>query len=95
LSVRQKTLAIEPLTRASFAPFGDVVAVDAAGERHAVNEGSAERFHDLANIDTAHANGRPILSIFRAQPFSLPLRIILLERHPLGSQAFVPLRPRV
>ncbi|WP_213297588.1 ureidoglycolate lyase [Paraburkholderia sacchari] len=85
-----KTLLLEPLTREAFAPFGDVIALD--GARHfPINGGTTERFHDLASIDTSEAGGRPIVSVFRAQPRAWPVEISMMERHPLGSQAFVPL----
>lgn len=78
-----------PLTRAAFAPFGDVI--ETAGARHfPINDGMVERFHDLARIET-DAGGRPLLSIFRGQPYALPLAVKSVERHPLGSQAFFPL----
>ena len=74
----------------AFAPFGEVIKTD--GARHyAINEGTTERFHDLARIDVADAGGRPLINIFRAQPRPLPIEIDMMERHPLGSQAFVPL----
>ena len=90
-----RTLRVEPLTRAAFAPFGDVIEVDSASDRHAVNSGTAMRFHDLAHIDTSLENGQPLVSIFRAQPRVLPFDVRLLESHPLGSQAFVPLDPDI
>ena len=86
-----RPLSIEPLTRAAFAPFGEVIEVDSASDRYVVNDGTATRFHDLATIDTSHDNGQPVVSIFRAQPRVLPFAVSMLERHPLGSQAFVPL----
>ena len=58
---------------------------------YAINEGTATRYHDLARIDTSSGEGRTVVSIFRAQPRALPFTIGMLERHPLGSQAFVPL----
>ncbi|MGE0094444.1 MAG: ureidoglycolate lyase [Alphaproteobacteria bacterium] len=79
-----------PLTRAAFAPFGDVVETEGA-ENFRYNDGYAVRFHDLARIECAAEGGRPLLSIFRAKPFPMPLRIALMERHPLSSQAFVPM----
>lgn len=88
-----RPLRVEPLTRAAFAPFGDVIEADSANDRYNVNDGTATRFHDLARIDTALDNGQPVISIFRAQPRELPFDIHMLERHPLGSQAFVPLDP--
>lgn len=85
-----KFLAIEPLTREAFAPFGDVVEL--AGALHyPINLGSTERFHDLAAVDVADAGGRPLINLFRGRPRGLPFEIRMMERHPLGSQAFLPL----
>jgi len=86
-------LTLEPLTRAGFAPFGDVIETEGS-VRFETNAGYAERFHDLARVDVAAAGGRPLVSIFRAQPRARPLRLILMERHPLASQAFFPLHDR-
>ena len=83
-------LIAEPLTRASFALFGDVIQTEGA-ESFAINEGYAVRFDDLARLDLAGDQGRPRVSIFRAAARGLPLVIRMLERHPLGSQAFFPL----
>lgn len=89
-----RTLTLERLTADAFAPFGDVVEADALRVRHfPINQGTTERFHDLMAIDVDQL-GRPIVSIFRAQPRSLPLTIAMMERHPLGSQAFIPLSGR-
>ncbi|MFZ6645733.1 ureidoglycolate lyase [Undibacterium sp. TJN25] len=82
-------LTIHPLSRASFAPFGDVIMLE--GARHyPINQGTTERYHALATADTAAEGGQPIISLFRGQPRTLPLEIAIMERHPLGSQAFVP-----
>lgn len=87
-----KTLIACKLTREDFAPFGDVI--EARGVEHfAINAGTSERFNDLADIDVQENSGRVLVNIFRAQPQSLPISIKALERHPLSSQAFVPLRP--
>lgn len=80
----------EPLTAEAFAPFGQVIEPGSARQRILINAGSAERFHDLAVIDPGF-DGRSIVSIFRGQPRQLPFPIVMLERHPLSSQAFVPL----
>ncbi|AJX30220.1 ureidoglycolate lyase [Burkholderia oklahomensis] len=85
-----KTLAIEPLTRAAFAPFGDVIETDGA-KQIPINLGTTMRFHDLARVDVADEGGRPLVNLFRGQPRTLPFEVTMLERHPLGSQAFVPL----
>lgn len=86
-------LDVKPLTREAFAPFGDVIHVDLAETVFTINGGTAHRYHDLARIDTDSENGKTIVSLFRAQPRTLPIVTTLLERHPLGSQAFMPLGP--
>lgn len=84
-------LVCETLTRAAFAPFGEVV--EAAGaETRVVNDGFALRRHALASVDPG-AGGRTILSIFEATRRPSPIVIGMLERHPLASQAFFPLTP--
>ncbi len=84
-------LTVEPLTRAAFAPFGDVIEPEAAQRVFDINQGTTQRFHDLALIDTTSEGGRPIVSLCRAQPRALPFIINMLECHPLGSQAFIPM----
>lgn len=90
----QPELAIEPLTAEAFRPFGDVIEATDAARHFTINAGYAERFHDLAQVDVATQGGRAIISIFKARPRRLPMQLILLERHPLGSQAFVPMSQR-
>lgn len=86
-------LSVERLTRESFRPFGAVIETDGA-ERRLINDGTTERFHALAAAEIAGSGGRAILSIFRGQPRRLPYRLTMMERHPLGSQAFFPLDNR-
>ncbi len=88
-----KVISIAPLTKSAFSPFGDVVEVEGA-DHFPINNGTTERFHDLANVDTLSEGGRTLVSIARSQPFSLPLAIKMLERHPLGSQIFMPMGGR-
>lgn len=83
------TLPIHPLTREAFAPFGEVIMLDGA-KHYPINAGTTERFHALARVDAAEQGGLPVISLFRGQPRALPLPITVMERHPLGSQAFVP-----
>jgi ureidoglycolate lyase len=87
-----KTIKIEPLTRAAFAPFGDVIETEGA-QHYPINAGMCERYHDLARVEIAGPNARQLISIFVGQPYALPLTLKMVERHPLGSQAFVPLSP--
>ena len=82
-----------PLTRQAFAPFGDVV--EAAGVQPiAINQGFAQRYNDLTNVDVASEGGSTNVSLFLGQPRPLPIAIKLMERHPLGSQTFFPLQDR-
>lgn len=84
-------LIVKPLDVQSFAPFGEVIAPEAAARSFPINDGRCTRFHDLATVDCASRDGRAGISLFRADPQALPITVTMLERHPLGSQAFVPL----
>ncbi|HEY4202998.1 MAG TPA: ureidoglycolate lyase [Devosiaceae bacterium] len=88
-----RSLIAEPLTAAAFAPFGQVIQL-AGAHHYPINAGMTERYHDLARIELGGANARPLLSIFRGQPYALPHEFTLVERHPFGSQAFYPLSDR-
>ncbi|HEU0222210.1 MAG TPA: ureidoglycolate lyase [Paracoccaceae bacterium] len=78
----------EALTAAAFAPFGAVIEADAARAQE-INQGFTTRFHALARVES---DAGVILSIFRGR--ERPLRVAMLERHPFGSQAFMPLGGR-
>ena len=81
-------IVIEPLSQAAFAPFGDVL--DTAGSPDKViNQGLCGRYHDRATLD--FGDGRAGISVFDAEPRALPLVLDMVERHPEGSQAFVPM----
>ena len=81
----------EPLTPAAFAPFGDVL--DCAGDPdRIINAGLCGRWHDRARLDFG-PGGRAGISLFRSQARALPCACDLVERHPLGSQAFIPMTP--
>ena len=84
-----RRIAPEPLDPAAFAPFGDVLEAAGAPDR-IINAGLCGRFHDRARLDFG-PSGRAGISIFRAELRRLPLTLDLLERHPEGSQAFVPM----
>ncbi|OAN96061.1 ureidoglycolate lyase [Sulfitobacter geojensis] len=84
-----REVQVEPLSAAAFAPFGDVL--DASGTPDKViNAGLCGRHHDRAHLDFG-PEGRAGISIFNAEARSLPYELTLLERHPDGSQAFLPL----
>lgn len=83
------TLRVEALTREAFRPYGDVIEAVSSAQQFVINQCFATRFHDLAQVDVAEKGGRPLVNIFRAVPHTLPLQLSVMERHPLGSQAFV------
>lgn len=83
-----RKITTEPLTAAAFAPFGDVL--DATGDFRLINAGLCRRHHDRATMDFG-PDGRAGISIFDATPRSLPYAFDLIERHPDGSQAFLPM----
>ena len=88
-----RSLKPQPLTRSAFAPFGDVIEMDNA-EHFTINQGFAERFSDLAKVDVASDGGSTHISLVLGQPRPKPIAIKLMERHPLGSQIFLPLQER-
>lgn len=81
-------LELEPATAERFAPYGDLIhAPDRVTA--AMNDGRFDRFGDLARIDI---DGSLAVGIVRSRTATtLPYRVDRVERHPLGSQAFVPL----
>lgn len=85
----------EPLTQEAFAPFGDVLEATDQANHFTINEGFTERYHQLARVDLQGENANGVISIFRSTPLSKnsdnTLSISMMERHPLGSQAFMPL----
>ncbi|MCZ6828311.1 MAG: ureidoglycolate lyase [Gammaproteobacteria bacterium] len=81
----------EPLTRAAFAQFGDVIQVSEENQKFSINHGLTECHHNLATPDVNAEGGWPMISIFRSQAVDFPFPIKVMERHPLGSQAFMPL----
>ncbi len=84
----QDRILIQALTAQGFAPFGDVL--DTAGSPDKIiNQGLCGRYHDRAEMD--FMAGRAGLSLFKAEPRDLPLPLAMMERHPEGSQAFIPM----
>ncbi|MEO0542671.1 MAG: ureidoglycolate lyase [Pseudomonadota bacterium] len=80
-----------PLSADAFAPFGDVLDCDGEPDK-IINQGMCGRFHDRAQLQLAEGgSGRLGVSLFNAQPRALPYLLDMVERHPLGSQCFVPM----
>jgi len=81
-------IIIEPMSADAFAPFGDLLEAKGMPDK-IINQGLCGRFHDRARMD--FSDGRAGISIFHAEKRDLPLKLDLVERHPDGSQAFVPM----
>jgi len=78
------------LTAEAFAPFGEVIEIAGRPSR-SINDATCDRFDDLAHVDVLADAGRPLISIFKSIARKLPLQVQTLERHPMSSQAFIPL----
>ena len=85
------SLTPQPLTAEAFAAFGDVIEARSDTVIN-INQGTSQRFHDLARVDVASGEGYPLVNIFRASPYPEPLTVSMMEKHPLGSQLFMPLQ---
>jgi ureidoglycolate lyase len=83
-------LQAQPLSAEAFADFGDVIE-QCEAKSFPINAGRTRRHHDLAKVEALGEEARVLVSIFVSQPVSLPLNLAFLERHPQGSQAFMPL----
>lgn len=87
------TLSVRPLTKAAFAPFGTVIEADPAAMR-AINGGTTQRYHALAEAEAVGEDARVIINIFRGSPRAFPFAVTMMERHPFGSQSFSPIDDR-
>lgn len=85
-----REILVQPLTREAFAPFGDVIEIEGA-HSFPINHGMCIRYHDLAKVEATGEKARTLVSLLRGKPYELPLKLEMVERHPFGSQAFVPL----
>ncbi|WP_170366687.1 ureidoglycolate lyase [Ruegeria arenilitoris] len=83
-----RIIPIAPLTAQAFAPFGDALEVSGTPDK-IINQGQCGRYHDRAVLD--FADGRAGISLFDANPRALPYQLDMVERHPQGSQAFIPM----
>ena len=81
----------KPITKENFSKFGDMITTNDIKPLE-INNGYAKRFDGIANVDTSKDNGETIISIFSALKRSFPMKIDMMEKHPLGSQAFVPMK---
>ena len=86
-------ILIKPIkiTKKNFSKFGDLINTKKK-KPIIINNGYAKRFHNLIKINTSSKKGSPIVSIFSAKKRSFPMKIDMMENHPLGSQAFIPMK---
>ena len=82
------------ITRKNFASYGDLISSNTIKPMD-INEGYAKRFDDLAKINTSKDKGETIVSIFSALKRSFPMKIDMMEKHPLGSQMFIPMKETI
>ena len=87
------TITITPkkITKENFAKFGELITTEDI-KPISINDGYAKRFDGIANLDTAKDNGKTTISIFSAIKRTFPMKIDMMEQHPLGSQAFIPMK---
>ena len=78
-----------PLNQENFQPFGKVISF-AHLDHYPINQGTTERYHAISEIDVGDGDSKAIISLFRGQPFAIPFTLRLMERHPLGTQTFIP-----
>ena len=81
---------VQPLTKQAFAPFGEVIECDGA-EHFPINKGFTQRFHKLASVVLGQEGDEAIINLFRSQRWPHPVALTMLEQHPQGSQAFIPM----
>jgi len=81
----------KPITKENFSKFGDMITTKNIKPLK-INNGYAKRFDNIAKLDTSNENGETTISIFSALKRSFPMKIDMMEKHPLGSQAFIPMK---
>tara|TARA_Y100001970_G_scaffold148134_1_gene181794 strand:+ start:53 stop:559 length:507 start_codon:yes stop_codon:yes gene_type:complete len=81
----------KPITKENFRKFGDMITT-ADIRPIEINNGYAKRYDGIAKLDTKKNNGESTISIFSALRRSFPMKIDMMEKHPLGSQAFIPMK---
>ena len=87
----EKIISPEPINNLNFSEFGEVITTKNIKPLE-INNGYAQRFDGIANLDTKEQNGETTISIFSALKRNFPMKIDMMEKHPLGSQAFIPMK---
>ena len=87
----EKIITPIPITKENFAKYGDMISTKDI-EPSEINNGYAKRYDGIANLNTSSDNGETTISIFSALKRNFPMKIDMMEKHPLGSQAFIPMK---
>ena len=87
----EKIIKPIPITKENFAKYGDMISTKNIKPLE-INNGYAKRYDGIANLNTSSDNGETTISIFSALKRSFPMKIDMMEKHPLGSQAFIPMK---
>ena len=87
----EKIITPIPITKENFAKYGDMISTKDIKPLE-INNGYAKRYDGIANLNTSSDNGETTISIFSALKRSFPMKIDMMEKHPLGSQAFIPMK---
>ena len=87
----EKIIKPTKINRSNFAVFGDVISTIDINPMD-INAGYAKRFDNLAELNTSKDDGKTIVSIFSALNRTFPMKIDMMEKHPLSSQAFIPMK---
>ena len=87
----EKIIKPVKISRSNFSSYGDLISIDDISPIN-INEGYAKRFDNLAKLDTSKDSGKTIVSIFSALKRTFPMKIHMMEKHPLSTQAFIPMK---
>ena len=87
----EKIIKPIPITKENFSKYGDVISTKDIKPLE-INNGYAKRYDGIANLNTSNDNGETTISIFSALKRNFPMKIDMMEKHPLGSQAFIPMK---
>ena len=87
----EKIIKPVKISRSNFSSYGDLISTDDISPIN-INEGYAKRFDNLVNLDTSKDSGKTIVSIFSALKRTFPMKIHMMEKHPLSTQAFIPMK---
>ena len=89
-----KIIKAKKITKKNFSKFGQLIDTSKKNPIN-INDGYAKRFDNLINIDASKNKGKAIVSIFKAKKRRFPMKIDMMEKHPLGSQAFIPMKETI